>query len=86
MYAMPGPRFLRFAWRIAAYGGMLTRRIEAQTDESEPVVEAAPVRRECPASSRAAALAPAGAKMVSAAELAFLHPGLVELKTAKPHE
>lgn len=36
MRAMPGPKFLKYAWRIAAYDGMMARRIEAQQDEPTP--------------------------------------------------
>ena len=33
VYAMPAPRFFAFAYRIAAYDGMLARRIEAENEQ-----------------------------------------------------
>ena len=63
---------------------MLTRRIEAQNEkpaEAEPV-EPAPHREPVRSNARVDRLAPAGAKVVSAAELAFLHPGIVDLRKA----
>jgi hypothetical protein len=83
MYAMSGPRFMRFAWRIAAYDGMVSRRIEAQNHQPEaPVQRETAAPRRAPAPDRIAQLAPPGAKLVSATELAFLHPGLVEIRKA----
>jgi hypothetical protein len=37
MYSMHGPTFLAFAWRIAAYDGMMARRVDAQEREPDVV-------------------------------------------------
>lgn len=33
IWSMPAPRFFRMAWRIAAYDGMVARRIEAENEQ-----------------------------------------------------
>lgn len=35
MYAMDGPRFMRFAWRISVYGGVMALRINTQEPEKD---------------------------------------------------
>lgn len=80
MYAMPGPKFLAFCWRIAAYDGMLARRIEAQNHKPEPAppraekATAAPTRSNGPGRPPV----PRGANDVSLAALHLMHPDLVE--------
>jgi hypothetical protein len=41
VWAMPAPRFFAFAYRIASYGGMLARRIEAANAADQPAADTA---------------------------------------------
>lgn len=78
IYAMDGPRFLRFAWRIAAYDGMITRHIESQREPAPvPAPAAAAPARSVPAPSRAPSTP--GATTVPLAQMAMGSPGLFEV-------
>lgn len=86
---MPARKFFTFAWRIAAYGGMVAKRIEAQNHVPEPATPAAgPVER-VPRRSVARPVngpgIPQGATVVPVAGMAAMIPGLIEIhKVTKP--
>lgn len=44
MWALDGPRFMRLAWRIAAYDGVMTARITALRTGDKPQPVATPHR------------------------------------------
>lgn len=95
MLALDGPRFFRLAWRIAAYDGMLARRIEAQnhkpdvsprrtdagSSQSEPRQERTPAAGpgRMPLSSKYR-----NARVVPLAALAANAPGVIERVVAAP--
>lgn len=84
LHTMDGPRFLRFAWRIAAYDGMVARRIAAERDTPQPAPQqqrAAPVARQttAPVSTTSRIKQPEGAQEVSWAQMALASPGLFEV-------
>jgi hypothetical protein len=35
-YSLDGPRYFRYAWRLAAYQGVMQARVNAQQQDSEP--------------------------------------------------
>lgn len=85
LYELDGPRFMRLAWRIGAYNGMITRRVQAAQETPTPPTAgaAAPVRlRSTPARAVREAPAvgdlPAGASMVPVSALNLMMPGLIE--------
>lgn len=53
IYQLDGPRFMRLAWRVSAYGGVMKLRLEAQ---APPPAEARP--RGQATTSRAADVVP----------------------------
>lgn len=88
MYAMPGPRFFAFARRIAAYGGILARRIELQREREKPAVALPPAgastQRPAHTSRAAAGRLPAGAHVVPVSALGMQMSGLFEMRKAPP--
>lgn len=80
IYSMPGPKFLAFCWRIAAYDGMMARRIEAQNHKPEPVPTRTEQAPPAPARSNGPGRPPMpkGANDVSLAAFTLMHPDLVQ--------
>jgi len=80
IYAMDGPRFLRLAWRIAAYNGMITRHIESQR-EPTPTMAAPRAQPAPPRPSVSVGRPPSspGATSVPLAQMAMSSPGLFEV-------
>ncbi|MGW6912593.1 hypothetical protein ACWGB8_02025 [Kitasatospora sp. NPDC054939] len=64
---LDGPRWVRLGQRIAAYGGVLARRIEQQRDDNSPT----------PAPT--AARTTTNAEEMSLTELRIAHPGLMSV-------
>lgn len=89
---MPGPRFFAYARRIAAYRGMLSRRLDLQQERERKQAERATVAAPPPpgASTRpparstrpAAGRLPEGASVVPASVMAMQMPGLFEMRRA----
>jgi hypothetical protein len=87
---MPAPRFLRLAYRIGAYDGMLTRRLEAQRDRDRPASAPSPrpaasstgARSGQRARPAAAAKHLAKADVVPVGAMAMQFPGLIERSRA----
>lgn len=86
IYAMDGARFMRLAWRIAAYDGMMSRRIEAQ-NHKPPTPSAGKGGKPGPRRSAERAVvstkATQGAQVVPAAAFSMQFPGLIE-RSRKP--
>lgn len=87
MYSMPAPRFFRLAYRIAAYDGMLARRIEAARErekqaQSRPA--APPGARRTQTQRPAAGRLKQGAQMMNDRALGHVVPGLFERATSAP--
>ncbi|MFG3051907.1 hypothetical protein ACGFZP_13280 [Kitasatospora sp. NPDC048239] len=61
---LDGPRWVRLAQRVAAYGGVMARRIEEQRDAGQPM-------QQPPANS--------GEREMDLTELRLAHPGLVSV-------
>jgi hypothetical protein len=86
LYELDGPRFMRLAWRIGAYNGMITRRVQAAQEDPAPsplAGEPAPARlRSAPARAvreqPAVGDLPSGASMVPVSALNLMMPGLIE--------
>lgn len=66
MYALDGPRFMRLAWRISIYGGVMAVRVQNQEPATEP---AAPTIAAGPHSN-----------VVDLAAFTATHPGIVDRK------
>ena len=70
IYQLDGPRFFRMAWRISAYGGVMSMRLDAQQREAQPTP--APAHQSAPA-------APAGRdNVVDLVAFQASQPGLIE--------
>lgn len=84
MYSMPGPRFFQFAWRIAAYDGMMARRVEAQRDRGDagPAGESPTRTRSTRATSQVGPGIPADAEVVPLAAMSLTHGDLFEITRA----
>jgi hypothetical protein len=65
---LDGPHWVRLAQRVAAYGGVMTRRIEQRREQAE-----------APASPRQA---PAGEQEMELAAFRLAHPGVVTVTRA----
>lgn len=88
---MPGPRFFAYARRIAAYDGILARRLELQQERekrpepssrssSEPPARPVGASSQPPVASQRAAAGrlPKGATVVPVAAMGMTFPGLFE--------
>lgn len=78
IYQLDGPRFMRLAWRVSAYRGVIHMRLQDQEQGGQPAVgSAAPVRRAATASQAPGPVAP-GAKVIPLSAFMASYPGAVE--------
>lgn len=75
IYQLDGPKFMRLAWRVSAYGGVMKLRLESQRDDDAPTY--------APSDSRPARTARSGVQETSLAGFMLQFPGAVERTTVK---
>lgn len=68
IHALDGPRFMRMAWRISTYGGVMAMRLREQEAEAHPAVVEP---RQAPTPAPRPSATPSGVKPFAAAAATF---------------
>lgn len=78
IYQLDGPRFMRLAWRIGVYEGVISMRMRAQQPVDEPLV---PADRQAAVTPATSTVRESSAKSVAASAIAF--PDVFDVRKAR---